>query len=151
MGRGPSAQGALASWHGHTQLPGPQGRPQQVCGSHGCIRIHPQVVPRAQGSSRSGSQGHGSGTDVKEAAGLAGSQGLLHGWGQLEHLNHSPPPGFANKVVLVWLISQVEPIFFRQPQEPTLTLYTQVLSLRTSLAPGSYQQMKPEPTHCPPY
>lgn len=75
-------QGALASQHGHTQLPGPQGGPQQVNPAMAASECTPTRPANGPGVLSLCFPGHGSGVGVREAAGLAGSQGLLPGRAQ---------------------------------------------------------------------
>lgn len=151
VGRGiqcPRSTGLPAQVH---STPNPQGGPPGGLWRPWLHQnVSPPVIPRAQGSASFGFQGHGSGVGVKEAAGLAGCQGLLQGRGQLEHLNPSPLLGSANKVVPIRLIGWVEPTFSCQPQELTLMLHTKASTESQNFSsPQKLPTNKARATHCP--
>lgn len=151
VGRGiqcPRSTGLPAQVH---SSPSPQGGPPAGLWRPWLHQnVSPPVIPRAQGSASFGFQGHGSGVGVKEAAGLAGCQGLLQGRGQLGHLNPSPLLGSANKVVPNRLIGWVEPTFSCQPQELTLMLHTKASTESQNFSsPQKLPTNKARATHCP--
>lgn len=128
-------QGALASQHGHTQLPGPQGGPQQVnpamaaseCTPHlPCKRPRGPLTVFPRPWLWGGCQG---GCRPRWLSGPAPWQGAV-GTSEPHRLL-----GLANRVVPICSSATWCPPAPAKPQEPALTLHTQVPSLRMSPAP----------------